>query len=130
MLLFLVEMSTTNVERFCSVLAEFKRELLEKETLKSQNVGSLDDIVKILLDLYSTLYTTLLHYRPFSTIEIPAVRKLFEVVPPPSSPEEKEKMLYYAKLNLVTFPFTLDQQKLTEFPITNTMEGQRYSLQQ
>jgi hypothetical protein len=120
-------MVQTNIDTFCDVLTEFKRALLEKESLKTQNIGSLDTIVKILLDLYTTLHTLISRYESFSNIEIPAVRKLFEKIHPPASPDEKNRMLYYAKLNLVTFPFTLDQKQVTIYPLTNTLEGQTYS---
>jgi hypothetical protein len=120
-------MSQTNIDNFCTVLTDFKRALLEKESLKSQNIAAVDNLVKILLDLYVSLTAIINKYKPFSEIEIPAVRKLFESVQPPTSPEEKEKMLYFAKLNLVTFPFTLDQKQLSKYPMTNTLEQERYS---
>ena len=103
---------------FRKILAQFKKETINAHTLYSQDNMVIEKVNNIFIDLYRVLSYIL--ENPTSsqkdTENIKSIRKLFEpVFHNPLTSFEKTEIRRCAKLNLIEYPSTIDQESITHF---------------
>jgi hypothetical protein len=104
--------------KFKKILAEFKKETINAHTLYSQDNMVIEKVNNIFVDLYRVLSYILENPTALQneSENIKSIRKLFEpVFRNPLTSFEKIEIRRCAKLNLIEYPSTIDQESITHF---------------
>ena len=107
---------------FKKILAQFKKESINAHTLYSQDNMVIEKVNNIFIDLYRVLSYILENQTASQneTENIKSIRKLFEsVFRNPLTAYEKTEIRRCAKLNLIEYPSTIDQESITHFLPSN-----------
>jgi len=110
---------------FRNILRKIKLSILDNVTYENQSTESLKQVTKQLIKFYTLLKPVIFDYKSIETIPIPEIRKLFyeTLQNYPRSSYYQNQLQYYIKRDFIDFPFTIDEESIDSFPITNHYES-------
>lgn len=102
------EMNSTTIV-FRQLLSSVKKRIIESNTYESQNPKAIYEVQKILKEMYYAIRKVIEKREPFSVLKPYSLDILFEdVLDKDLTEDERDELMYYARRDLLTFPFTLD----------------------
>ena len=112
---------TKKILEFREILRKIKLSVLNNITYQNQNTESLNKVTKQLIKFYSLLKPVIYEYKSINTIPIPEIRTLFNetLQQYPRSSYYQNQLEYYLKRDFIDFPFTIDEESIDSFPITD-----------
>ena len=113
------------IQEFRSILRKIKLSVLNNTTYENQNTESLKLVTKQLIKFYTLLKPVIFDYKSIETIHIPEIQKLFfeTLQNYPRSSYYQNQLQYYIKRDFIDFPFTVDEESINSFPLTNHYES-------
>ena len=116
-------MDERRIDQFRELIRQIKQATIDGIVYETQDVKVLNDVKSRLTEIYALLRDAL-KGEPISN---PGISNLFApILEPLPSKDALSKMLYYARRDLIMFPFTPDPERINSVSENNSMEEVEY----
>jgi len=103
------ESDNTKVQMLRELISSLKNKILQSTTLTSQNTKQIQEVQKILKEIYFAIRKVVEKKEPFETLEPYRLDLIFrDLLDKDLDDEERDMIMYYLRRDLITYPFTID----------------------
>lgn len=103
------EEENTKILMLRQIISSLKKKILESNTLTSQDTKQIQEVQKILKEIYFAVRKVIEKREPFETLEPYSLDLIFrDLLDQTLTDDDRDTMMYYLRRDLLTYPFTID----------------------